>query len=124
MASAVVFLISSIFPVVAGFVNDTAAWPQWWGVVDVSVAFTLAVLAFAVLALGQNTVTKQVESASYNAYRVLIHAIIVGLAGFALLGDQIVWSNCVTGFAWRFWLLLYVLPAWLSCFDPSATNKL
>jgi hypothetical protein len=34
------------------------------------------------------------------------------LVGFFFFGDRIVWSNCLTGFAWRFWLLLYGLPAW------------
>jgi hypothetical protein len=123
ITAAVVFVISSVFPAVAGFVKDTEGWPKWWGVLDVSIAFVLAILAFAVLALGQNNVTKQAEDASYRAYRVLIHAIIAMLAGFALFGDQIVWSNCVTGFAWRFWLLLYGLPAWFSAFEATASNK-
>src|SRR5262249_11166392 len=39
IAAAVVFLISSAFPVVAGFVKDRDTWPKWWGVLDVGIAF-------------------------------------------------------------------------------------
>src|SRR5262249_53110866 len=59
ITAAVVFFISSVFPVVAAFVKDTSAWPKWWGVVDVAVAVILAVLAFAILGLGQGMVDKQ-----------------------------------------------------------------
>ena len=120
IAAAVVFIISSVFPVVAGFVKDRGAWPKWWGVLDVSIAFVLAILALAILALAGGRMNKQVEDASYRAYRVLIHGIIAVLAVFFLLGDWIVWSNCLTGFAWRFWLLLYCLPAWFTVFGATA----
>jgi hypothetical protein len=113
IATAGLFCISSLFPVVAGFVKDTESWPKWWGVLDVSIAFVLAVLVFAIMSLAYGKVTKQVEEASYRAYRVLIHAIFAMLVVFFLFGDRIVWTNCLTGFAWRFWLLLYGLPAWL-----------
>jgi len=116
IAAAVVFFISSAFPVVAGFVKDTESWPKWWGMLDVSIAFVLALLAFAVMALASGKVDRQAEDASYRAYRVLIHAIFAILVVFVLVGDEIVWSNCLTGFAWRFWLLLYGLPAWFAVF--------
>jgi hypothetical protein len=53
-----------------------------------------------------------VEDATYRAYRVLIHGIFVVLVVFFLAGDQITWTNCLTGFGWRAWLLFYALPAW------------
>jgi hypothetical protein len=114
IAAAVVFIISSTFPAVAGFVKDRQSWPQWWGVLDVGIAFLLAILAIAVLALANGKVSKPAEDAGYRADRVLIHGIIVMLVVFFLFGDRIVWSNCLTGFAWRFWLLLYGLPAWFA----------
>jgi hypothetical protein len=117
VAAAVVFLLSSAFPVVAGFVTDTASWPKWWGVLDVSIAFVLVLLAFAVMALAHGRVDRQAEAASYRAYRVLIHGILAMLLVFFLFGDRIVWGNCLTGFAWRFWLLLYGLPAWVTMFS-------
>jgi hypothetical protein len=118
IAAAVVFVVSSAFPVVAGFVKDTGAWPKWWGMLDVNIAFVLAILAFAVMARAHGKVDKRAEDASYRAYRVLIHGIFALLVVFFLLGDRIVWSNCLTGLAWRFWLLLYGLPAWFTVFGP------
>ena len=35
IATAVVFLISSVFPVVGAFVKDREAWPKWFGALDV-----------------------------------------------------------------------------------------
>jgi hypothetical protein len=114
IAAAVVFFISSVFPLVAGFVRDTESWPKWWGILDVSIAFVLAILALVIMALAHGKVDKQAEEASYRAYRILIHGIFALLVVFFLFGDRIVWSNCLTGFAWRFWLLLYGLPAWFA----------
>jgi VIT1/CCC1 family predicted Fe2+/Mn2+ transporter len=114
IATAIVFCISSVFPAVAGFVRDTESWPKWWGVLDVVLAFFLAILALAVLGLTQGKVNKQSEDASYRTYRILTHGIFAVLVVFFLAGDRIVWSNCLTGFAWRAWLLFYCLPAWFT----------
>ena len=120
IATAIVFCISSVFPVVAGFVTNRETWPRWWGVLDVAIAFVLAMLALAVIGLAQGRVNKPAENASYRAYRVLIHAIFAIGVVFILFGDRIVWSNCITGFAWRYWLLLYGLPAWLTVLGANA----
>jgi uncharacterized protein YhhL (DUF1145 family) len=111
-----VFFVSSVFPLVAGFVRDTESWPKWWGALDVLTGLVLAILALAVMALAQGKVDKRAEDATYRAYRILIHGIFALLVVFFLFGDRIVWSNCLTGFAWRFWLLLYGLPAWCALF--------
>ena len=116
VATAVVFFISSAFPVAAGLSKNTASFPGWWGMLDDGIAFILALLAIVVLALAQGQVTRQAEDASYRAYRVLLHGIFAMLVVFFLFGDRIVWVNCLTGFAWRAWLLLYSLPAWLTAF--------
>jgi hypothetical protein len=122
LATAVVFSISAVFPVVAGFVTDREAWPKWWGVLDITIAFVLATLAFAVLIRASGKIDQRAETASYRAYRVLTHGILVVLAAFVLLGDRIVWSNCVSGLAWRYWLLLYSLPAWTALFRSTADS--
>jgi hypothetical protein len=114
VATAIVFCISSAFPAVAAFVTDRESWPQWWGVLDVGIAFVLVLLALVLLGATQGKVTRQAEEASYRAYRVLIHGIILMLVIFFLFGDRIVWGNCLTGFAWRAWLLFYGLPAWFT----------
>ena len=114
IATAIVFCISSLFPVVAAFVTDRETWPRWWGVLDIAIAFVLAALALTVIALARNRVTEGAECASYRTYRVLIHGVFTMLVAFFLFGDRIVWVNCLTGFAWRTWLLLYGLPSWFT----------
>jgi hypothetical protein len=114
LAAAAVFCISSMFPVIAGLSKDTAAFPKWWGALDVGIAFVLAILTFAIVGFAQGKVNKHAEEASYRAYRILTHGILVLIVVFFLFGDRIIWINCLTGFAWRTWLLLYSLPAWFT----------
>ena len=112
--SAVLFLISSVFPIAASLSKDTSAYPKWWGVLDVSLAFLLAILAFIIYGLASNKVNQSIEAATYRAYRILIHVIFVLLLIFFLAGDRITWINGLPGIAWRAWLLLYILPAWFT----------
>jgi hypothetical protein len=123
VAAVIVFFISAAFPVTSGLSKDTASFPGWWGPLDVGIAFVLAILALVLLALAQGHVHAQAHEASYRAYRVLIHGIVVMSAVFILFGDRIVLINCLTGFAWRTWLLLYTLPAWLTAFGATGDRS-
>jgi hypothetical protein len=120
IATAIVFCVSSVFPVVAGSVTNRETWPRWWGVLDVAIAFVLAMLALAVIGLAQGRVNKPAEDASYRAYRVLTHGIFAMGAVFILFGDRIAWRNCLTGFASRYWLLLNGLPAWVTVLGANS----
>jgi len=123
VAAAALFCISSAFPAVAGFIKETESWPKWWGRLDVSLAFVLALTAFVIVARAQGSLTKRAEESAYRAYRIMIHAILVMLAAVFLLGDRIIWVQCLSGFGWRAWLLLYSLPAWFTVFNgPSCEN--
>jgi len=119
ITTAIVFCISSIFPAGAAFVKNPESWPKWWGVLDVILAFFLVGLAFVLFGVTQGKVSKHAENASYRIYRILTHGILVVLVVFFLLGDHIVWTQCLTGFAWRAWLLLYCLPLWLESVRTS-----
>lgn len=129
VVTGLVFAISSLFPLAAGLSHDTASFPSWWGVADVGVAAMLAILTLVVFVIGHTHVCKEDEELSYRGYRVLIHGIFVLLVGLLLFGDRIVWSNCLPGFAWRYWLLLYGLPTWLAVLrgsgriSPSASRR-
>jgi hypothetical protein len=114
IAAAAVFLVSSVFPLVAGFIKDTESWPKWWGTLDVAVAFLLALVAFVIAGLTQGKVTKKAREASYRAYRALAYGLPAIFIVYYLFGDSIIWSQCLPGFAWRTWLLVYSLPAWLT----------
>lgn len=117
------FVISLAFPVVPGLSKDTRSFPKLWGVLDVAIAFVLVILAFAIITLAGGNVDKPAENRSYRAYRILRHGILAMLVVFFVFGDRIVWINCLTGFAWRTWLLLYGLPAWLTAFRPAANSS-
>ena len=81
---------------------------------DVALAFVLAISAFGIQGLVRGEVDKQAEETTYRFYRIFTHVIIgVGLV-VMLAGDRIVWVRCATGFLWRTWLLLYILPWWLA----------
>ncbi len=123
IATAVVFVISAVFPVVAGLSKNTASFPKLWGELDVGLAFVLAVMTFGVMALARNSVDKRAEESSYRAYRVLLHGIFVMLVVFFVFGDRVIWINCLTGFAWRSWLLLYALPEWIVAVRAGATPQ-
>jgi hypothetical protein len=120
IATAAVFVLSLIFPVAAGLSHDTASFPGWWGPLDVSLAFVLAAVVLVILGIAQGKVTRPTENMTYRAYRTLIHGVFAMLVVFFLFGDRIVWSNCLTGLAWRSWLLLYALPAWFTAMMINA----
>src|SRR5215470_11915976 len=75
LTAAALFLISLAFPAVAEFVKNPQAWPKWWGVLDVALAFVLVVLVLVELATARDRVNKEVEQITYKVYRVLIWAI-------------------------------------------------
>ena len=112
IAIAVVFCISTMFPVVAALYGDASPLPRIVGVMDIVVAFILVAMVMVLWARAQSKVTKDAEAAAYRAYRVLIHVIIVLLLLFFLFGGRIAWTIGLVGLAWRAWLLFYTLPAW------------
>lgn len=114
IVAAVFFFVSLAFPITAILSKDTPAFPKWWGVLDVGGSFVLAILAFVILALARGKVNKQIEATTYHAYRILIHGIFVVILIFLLAGDHVIWINGLPGIAWRAWLLLYVLPEWVT----------
>jgi hypothetical protein len=122
IASAALFVVSAVFPIVAGISRDTAAFPHWWGTLDVALAFALALSLFAVMAVVRHSVTPSVERTTYRLYRILLHGVFVIGVVFILAGDHIIWTQCFTGLAWRAWLLLYCLPWWVAAFRHRKTT--
>jgi len=102
---------------VAGLSKHTESFPKWWGMLDVGLAFTLAIFAFVILGLAPGAPTRHAVDASYRAYRFLIHGILPLLLVFFFFGDHVVWINCLTGLAWRTWLLLFTLPSWFQLLE-------
>jgi len=113
LTAAILFVLWWIFPVVAGLVRDPTSLPKWWGAVDVALAFVVAVGACVMPGLGHGNTDKQVEQNMYRIYRRSLHAILVVGVVVILAGGRITGANCATGFLWRTWLFLYILPWWL-----------
>jgi hypothetical protein len=122
VASAVVFFISTAFPVTTGLSKNLASFPKWWGLLDVGLAFVLAILALVIQRLARGHVNKRAEETSYRAYRLMIHGLLVFCVVYMLAGGRIVWVNCATGLAWRTWLLLYMLPEWFTLLGGNPTR--
>ena len=124
VTAAILFALSWIFPVGAGLARNPTSFPKWWGTVDVALAFLVAVGAFVIQVLGHGNVDKQAEQTTYRIYRSSLHALLVVGVLVMLAGDRIEWANCATGFLWRTWLFLYILPWWLAAASqrPSRTR--
>jgi hypothetical protein len=55
---------------------------------------------------------------------MLIHIIFVLILIFFIAGDRIIWIDGLPGIAWRAWLLLYILPEWLTVIGRGESQKL
>jgi len=86
LTTAVVFVISSAFPVAAGLSHNTDSFPEWWGAADVGVAFFLAILAVVIHGLAQGRVDRQAEDLTYRTYRFLTWGLFAMIVAFLLLG--------------------------------------
>ena len=114
ITAAILFVLSWIFPVGAGLMKNPTSLPRWWGTADVALAFVVAVGALGIPGLGQGNMNQQAEQTTYRIYRGSLHAILVVGVVVMLAGNRIKWANCATGFLWRTWLFLYILPWWLA----------
>jgi hypothetical protein len=124
LTAAILFVLSWIFPVAAGLLRNPTGLPRWWGTVDVALAFVVAVGAFGIQILGHGNVDKQTVT-TYRIYRSSLHALLVVGVLVMLAGDRIKWANCATGFLWRTWLFLYILPWWLAAAGrPEIANPM
>ena len=123
LTAAILFVLSWIFPVGAGLVRNPTGLPQWWATVDVALAFVVAVAALGIQALAHGNVDKQAEQTTYQIYRSLMHAILAVGVLVMVGGDRINWANCATGFLWRTWLFLYILPWWLAAGTPRRNYR-
>lgn len=85
--------------------------------------FILAVVAFGIQAHARGKVDRQAEDTSYRVYRTITHGLIVVAVVVMLAGDRIAWANCATGFLWRAWLGLYILPWWLVAMRTREIGK-
>ena len=123
ITTAIAFFVSLIFPIAAGIAQDTASLPGWWGIADVVFAAILAALAITVAARFERRKTPEIERTTYRVYRIVVNLILALLVVFLIAGDRIRWTIFLPGIAWRGWLFLYALPAWLAALRSNTKGE-
>jgi hypothetical protein len=111
--AAIIFALSTAFPILASlFTRGRPA--VWIGILDVSIALVLIVIAGALVARTRAALDPAVFEESGRLYRAGANVLLVLLMLFFAAGDRIDWQVLLVGLAWRAWLLAYALPAWLA----------
>ena len=124
LLAAIAFVVSLVFPIAAGLVQEASALPAWWPIADVVFAFILAALAITVAARFDRRKTPEIERTSYRVYRIVVNLILILLVIFLVAGDRIRWTIFLPGIAWRGWLFLYAFPAWLAALGSTPTGDM
>jgi hypothetical protein len=119
---AVLFSISTAFPVVASLVEQER-FPVWIGLLDVTLAFSLVLMTVVSATIGRGRVDDHARHASYRVYRLLANLPLVLLVVFFVFGEWIKWDVLLIGLAWRMWALLYILPAVLSIWGRHTSAR-
>lgn len=120
----ILFVLSWIFPIGAGLVKNPTSLPRWWGTVDVVLAFVIAISVLWTPKLAHGKVDKAVELPAYRIYRSSMHVLLAVAVLVMAAGDRIVWAQCATGFLWRSWLFLYIVPWWLAAVRRPRSGRM
>jgi hypothetical protein len=120
------FGASLTFPVAAAL-HPPAAPGGLLGAADVAVVAGLFAAAVVLEARARPAVGPPDRDRAFRLYRGLSFGFLALLAVFLLAGDRVAWNILLPGLAWRAWLLVYVLPAWLAAWrrpggDPDLTG--
>lgn len=105
------FVLSTLFPVVAGVMRNPA--PRWVGIADVVVAFAVFVQAMVITRRAPKADAHAV-AASFRVVRAAANLLLVLIVVFFLAGQRIKWDVLLLGLAWRAWLFVWVLPSALT----------
>jgi hypothetical protein len=112
-ATAALFGVSTAFPVAAGLLGATEA-PTWMGIADVMIAVLLIVAGLAVVAKGPKTFDPATTAMAFRVLRAASGVFLLLLVLFFVARDAINWPVLLIGLAWRAWLFVLVLPAWIA----------
>jgi len=113
----VLFAVSCGFPVCASLL-EAERLPRWVGIADVVVAAALVSVGVFVMSRKPSGFTAAIVVTGFRTYRGLANIFLALLVLFFLAGEHIRWEILLPGLAWRAWLLVWVLPSWLSVGQP------
>ncbi len=88
----------------------TSAFPKWWGIADVVLAFVLAAMVFAVMVAAHGKINRQAGDATYRTYRIL-NSRNIRAAGGVLRGRRTVHMDQLSNRVWLAWLVAFVCVA-------------
>jgi hypothetical protein len=111
--AAILFVVSTAFPVAAGVLTPRAA-PAWMGVADVALAAVLLAVGLAIVARAPKAFDAATTAMAFRVLRASSALFLVLLVLFFLVGGAIDWPVLLIGLAWRAWLFVLVLPSWLA----------
>lgn len=120
--SAGLFVVSSLFPLAAS-VLDVNPLPSWVGVADVVIAGALIALGIVLMSKTPREVSGPVLANCVRAYRGLASAFLILLVLFFVAADQVRWNILLPGMAWRAWLLVMVLPSWITAWRSEQKRR-
>jgi hypothetical protein len=87
-------------------------------------------VAAAVISLGLFVVSRKsaefafaVVATAFRSYRGLSNIFLALLVLFFLAGEHVRWNILLPGLAWRAWLLVLVLPSWLSLWHMNERRE-
>jgi ABC-type microcin C transport system permease subunit YejB len=107
---ALLFLLSTAFPVVASLLRVEVL-PRWVGIADVVVAFAAVLVGIAIASRKPAGFEEHAVQSAFVVYRATAHLFLALLLVFFAAGDRVDWSVLLPGLAWRGWLFVWVLPS-------------
>ena len=120
--SAALFTVSCLFPVGASVLQPDQL-PRWVGIADVIVAAAVISLGLFVVSRKSAEFAFAVVATAFRSYRGLSNIFLALLVLFFLAGEHVRWNILLPGLAWRAWLLVLVLPSWLSLWHMNERRE-
>jgi len=114
------FLVSAAFPVAASLLDRPS---RWLGLLDVAVAALFVCVALTLGIRYRERIETVDRAAAVEASQLILAVVPLLLALFFIVGDRLNWNALVIGLAWRVWLLLYVLPAFMAARRGSRSRS-
>lgn len=118
LVTALLFAVSTMFPIVAAVVQPDPS-PFLAGVVDVALAFLTGACGLTIATRAGERFDDRVVRSAFRMYRTGATALLVLICVYFVVGDRIGWHILLPGLAWRAWLLAWVLPAALSLWEGA-----
>lgn len=109
-AFAVLFVVSTAFPIVAALIPPSTT-PSALGLLDVAVAAIVVMLGFTIESVARDRVSDGDRTVAWRVVRIVATVPLLLLIVFFMRADIVRWDVLLVGLAWRTWLLVWVLPA-------------